>query len=119
MPKLNQTRREFLKKTTVTVSGILVGCSYTPNSNLSANSHNPEKLNLWVKIESDGKTTITVPSSEMGQGVNTSLPMILAEELDASETEIDVEKYLFIEDIKASIGPPPIPVRLTFLFTYI
>ena len=98
MPKLNQTRREFLKKTTVAVSGILVGCSYTPNSNLSANSHNPEKLNLWVKIASDGKTTITVPSSEMGQGVNTSLPMILAEELDADWKLIRTETALANSD---------------------
>ena len=91
MSQFNQTRREFLKKTTLTATGLLVGCSYVPKSDLSANSLTPKKLNLWVKIASDGQTTITVPSSEMGQGVNTSLPMILAEELDADWEMIRTE----------------------------
>jgi len=98
MSQLNQTRREFLKKTTLAASGLLVGCSYASKSDLSANSRTPQKLNLWVKIASDGQTTITVPSSEMGQGVNTSLPMILAEELDADWELIRTETALANSD---------------------
>ncbi len=45
---------------------------------------------LFVTIGHDGKITITVHRSEMGQGVRTALPMILAEELDADWTSIHV-----------------------------
>src|SRR5262245_9103852 len=41
------------------------------------------KLNAWVTIAADNSVTILCPMAEMGQGVLTSLPMILAEELDA------------------------------------
>jgi isoquinoline 1-oxidoreductase beta subunit len=40
-------------------------------------------LNGWVAIAPDGTVSVVVPRSEMGQGVNTALPMLLAEELDA------------------------------------
>jgi len=39
-------------------------------------------LNAWVTIENDGKITFAVPRNEMGQGVFTSLPMLIAEELE-------------------------------------
>jgi hypothetical protein len=47
--------------------------------------------NLYVTIDSQGSVTITVPRSEMGQGVRTALPMILAEELEADWSKIRVE----------------------------
>ncbi|MDB5918981.1 MAG: acylaldehyde oxidase [Massilia sp.] len=39
-------------------------------------------LNGWVAINPDGSVSVVVPRSEMGQGVHTALPMLLAEELD-------------------------------------
>ena len=52
-------------------------------------------LNAWVKIATDGQITFAVHRAEMGQGVTTSLPMMLAEELDA---DWDMVRYEF---------PPP------------
>ncbi|MGB8855128.1 MAG: xanthine dehydrogenase family protein molybdopterin-binding subunit [Burkholderiales bacterium] len=49
-------------------------------------------LNGWVKIAADGSVTIEVPRSEMGQGVYTALPMLLAEELDADWSKVKVEQ---------------------------
>jgi len=49
-------------------------------------------LNGWVKIAPDGKVTVAVPRSEMGQGVLTSLPMLLVEELDARWEDVKVEQ---------------------------
>ncbi|MCC5793496.1 MAG: xanthine dehydrogenase family protein molybdopterin-binding subunit [Chromatiales bacterium] len=40
-------------------------------------------LNAWIRIAPDGVTTLGVHRAEMGQGVTTALPMLLAEELDA------------------------------------
>ncbi|HKJ76824.1 MAG TPA: xanthine dehydrogenase family protein molybdopterin-binding subunit [Gammaproteobacteria bacterium] len=47
--------------------------------------------NAWVRIEPDGDVTVLVGSSEMGQGVMTAIPMLLAEELDADWQRVRAE----------------------------
>src|SRR5262245_13621134 len=49
------------------------------------------KINAWVTIGTDNGITILCPSSEMGQGVLTALPLILAEELDADWSRVKCE----------------------------
>jgi len=39
-------------------------------------------FNGWIKIAADGSVVLAMPRSEMGQGVHTALPMLVAEELD-------------------------------------
>ena len=51
----------------------------------------PTKFNAWVSIAPDNAVTIICPSAEMGQGVYTSLPLILAEELDADWSKVKIE----------------------------
>jgi isoquinoline 1-oxidoreductase beta subunit len=51
----------------------------------------PTKFNAWVSIGADNSITIMCPSAEMGQGVYTSLPLILAEELDADWSKVKTE----------------------------
>jgi len=46
-------------------------------------SENETMLNVWLKIGADNSTTIIVPHAEMGQGVHTTVAMMLADELDA------------------------------------
>jgi isoquinoline 1-oxidoreductase subunit beta len=41
-------------------------------------------LNGWVKVGRDGRVTVMMAQAEMGQGVHTALPMLVAEELDAA-----------------------------------
>src|SRR5271169_1701144 len=48
--------------------------------------------NAYLHIAPDGKVTVVVARSEMGQGVRTALPMILAEELDADWSQIAIEQ---------------------------
>jgi isoquinoline 1-oxidoreductase subunit beta len=47
--------------------------------------------NAFIRIDHSGKTTLVMPQVEMGQGVYTALPMILAEELDADFSKVEVE----------------------------
>jgi isoquinoline 1-oxidoreductase beta subunit len=51
----------------------------------------PTKFNAFVSIGADNSITILCPSAEMGQGVYTSLPLILAEELDADWSKVKTE----------------------------
>jgi len=48
--------------------------------------------NAYVRITQDNKVTIVLARSEMGQGVRTALPMILAEELEADWKNIEIEQ---------------------------
>ena len=50
----------------------------------------PAQLNAWLKIASDDSITVLVDRSEMGQGVYTALPMLLAEELEVDFTTIRI-----------------------------
>jgi isoquinoline 1-oxidoreductase beta subunit len=47
--------------------------------------------NAFIRIDPSGKTTLVMPQVEMGQGVYTSIPMILAEELDADFSQLVLE----------------------------
>jgi len=60
-------------------------------------------MNAWLSISSDNKITIAVPRAEMGQGVYTSVPMLVAEEL-----EVDVN------DVKVFHPQPESPYANTF-----
>ena len=91
MGKYSLSRRVFLKKTALTFTGLIIGFTYEPESSLAVKVENAEELGIWIRIEPDGSTTLIVPSSEMGQGVNTSLSMILAEELEADWQSVKTE----------------------------
>ena len=91
MGKYSVSRRVFLKKSALTFTGLFVGFTYEPESSLAAKVENAEELGIWIRIAPDGSTTLIVPSSEMGQGVNTSLSMILAEELEADWQSVKTE----------------------------
>src|ERR1700754_2234342 len=47
--------------------------------------------NAFIRIDRSGQTTLIMPQVEMGQGVYTSIPMILAEELDAEFSKVNLE----------------------------
>ena len=91
MGKYSLSRRVFLKKSALTFTGLIIGFTYEPESSLAVKVENAEELGIWIRIAPDGSTTLIVPSSEMGQGVNTSLSMILAEELEADWQRVKTE----------------------------
>ena len=52
----------------------------------------------WIRIDTEGNVLVIVDRSEMGQGVSTSLPMLVAEELDADWSRV---RYQFAPANKA------------------
>lgn len=76
-------RREFIKLGAVAGGGLLLAI-YTPNLPAGATAGAaPFAPNVFLRIDPSGVVTITVARSDMGQGVRTALPMIVADELDA------------------------------------
>jgi isoquinoline 1-oxidoreductase beta subunit len=82
------SRREFVAAGVAAGAGLVIGF-YLPHGNSSGSTFAP---NAYLKITPDEKITIVVARSEMGQGVRTSLPMILAEELEADWKQITIEQ---------------------------
>lgn len=87
---MSLSRRAFLNTSIATATGLAIGF-YLP-SRARAASDAALAPNAYLTITPDGKITIAVARSEMGQGVRTSLPMILAEELEADWKQIEIEQ---------------------------
>ena len=84
------SRRAFLQTSTAAATGLVIGF-YLP-SRARAQADSAFAPNAYLSIAPDGKITIVVARSEMGQGVRTSLPMILAEELEADWKQVAIEQ---------------------------
>lgn len=89
---LNLSRREFLKTTGLASGGLLLTLSGVP---LTASAGTGSfDLAPYVNILADGSISLGVPSSEMGQGVHTSLATILAEELEIEMDQVSSVKTI-------------------------
>ena len=91
MEKYKLKRRSFIKTSALAATGLIIGFTYDLKNILAANTKIRNELGMWIRVLPDGSITLIVPSSEMGQGVNTSLSMILAEELEADWRSIKTE----------------------------
>ncbi len=101
---LNPTldRRSFLRFSALTGGGLLLGCYLGRAGAFAAGVGQPTAgtlgdfaPNLFIRISPAGVVTIVAHKPEVGQGISTSLPMIVAEELDVdwSAVKIDAGKY--------------------------
>ncbi|MBK8149745.1 MAG: xanthine dehydrogenase family protein molybdopterin-binding subunit [Acidobacteria bacterium] len=94
--KNNIDRRSFLKAS-LTAGGALLVTISMPQISRAAEKFAPETAagdfqpNAFIKISKDGKVTVTVGQAEMGQGVYTSLPMIVADELEVDWSNVTYE----------------------------
>lgn len=96
-PKTGLDRRSFLKATLLAGGTLLVGTSLPFSSRAEERfGITPEPAsdfhpNAFIKIAPDGKVTVVVGQAEMGQGVLTSLPMIVADELEVDWKDVSYE----------------------------
>jgi len=93
---LSFSRRNFLKTSALAGGGMLIGfnlltsCKPGVEPPVDISKLNFNDFNAFIKISDEGYVTIFSPNPEIGQGVKTSMPMIIAEELDVAWDKVNV-----------------------------
>ena len=92
MEKVKIDRRQFLKITSLSSGGLAIGF-FLPGLPKIAIAPDCEffQPNAYLKIDKKGKVTVFVAKQESGQGVDTALPMIIAEEMDVDFKDVKTE----------------------------
>lgn len=95
--KTTYGRRSFLKSTALAGGGMMLGFSWLASCKPSPEQvlNMPKewfKINAYLKIGENGLVTIMSPNPEIGQNVKTSMPMLVAEELDVDWKNVIVEQ---------------------------
>jgi len=88
------SRRHFIQLSALVGGGLVLGIELQA-ARATQTSHLPPRaaaaLNAYVRIDSQGRITLVMPKVEMGQGTYTSLPMLIAEELEVELDAVTVE----------------------------
>lgn len=91
------TRRAFLVRSSAAGAGLLLGFHLPAGRKLfaapatTADADPTVAVNAWIEIHPDDSVLIRVARSEMGQGIFTALPMLVAEELDCDWHKVRAE----------------------------
>ncbi|MCL6265933.1 xanthine dehydrogenase family protein molybdopterin-binding subunit [Flagellimonas myxillae] len=92
------SRRAFMRTSSLAGGGMLIGfnlfqaCKPKAEPPVDLSQLNYNDFNAFIKIADNGAVTIFSPNPEIGQGVKTSMPMIIAEELDVAWKDVYVEQ---------------------------
>jgi isoquinoline 1-oxidoreductase beta subunit len=90
MSRIRVDRRTFLKVGGTAAGGLLVG--YYVIEQRGSGSRATFAPNGYVRVNADGTVTLWSKNPDMGQGAKTSLPMMIAEELDVDWAQVRVEQ---------------------------
>jgi isoquinoline 1-oxidoreductase beta subunit len=100
-PETQVTRREFIGAASALGAGLVLSF-YLPGCTRARAAAGQIAPNAWLRIGTDESVLVLVDRSEMGQGVATALPMLLAEELEADWSKIQIA---FAPADKAYVNP--------------
>lgn len=85
-------RRSFLRVSSALGGGLLVSWYSEPRASAQMPPAPPIDPTAFVKVAPDGKVTIIAKNPEIGQGVKTMLPMLIAEELEVDWKDVEVQQ---------------------------
>ncbi|SFU22338.1 molybdopterin cofactor-binding domain-containing protein [Mesorhizobium sp. YR577] len=91
MTAFMQTRRQFLFGIAAAAGGLTFGAPRALAQSSSAVPGNSADITAWIAIQPDDIVTIRVARSDMGQGIMTALPMLVAEELECDWAKVRAE----------------------------
>ena len=95
MSSMTPTRREFLKTSALVTGGLVIAFAAPGARRFGwaepAPGRAPFAPNAFLRVGADDTVTVLLAHSEMGQGIWTALPMLIAEELDADWSRIKVD----------------------------
>lgn len=91
------SRRDFIKKTSIGAAGLMLGVAFSCTDKKKFLTGDPAAKfnpNLFISIGGNGDVTLIAHRSEMGTGIRTSLPLIIADELEADWSKVKIEQGL-------------------------
>ena len=103
------SRRDFVKLCAATSMGLVIGIPVVGRATNSSTELHP-----LIRIGLDGRVTLYAQNPEMGQGVKTSLPMIVAEELDIDWESVRVEQADWDPRLENQFSGGSLSIRLNY-----
>jgi len=104
------SRRTFVAQGTIAGAGLLIGVRFSGVKTFAQENEKAQKkpavnpFDAYIQVRPDGKISLIVAKSEMGQGIKTGLAMILAEEADVDFSSVSVEQAETRPDIYPHMG---------------
>lgn len=89
---MGMTRRKFLIVATAAGGALIVGVSWQQHGRDQQSAQGKSRLSAWIEIHPDNQIFLTLAKSEMGQGVSTALPMLIAEELGVDWKAVQIRQ---------------------------
>ena len=90
--QMNTSRREFLKSSALAGGGLIIGFTLPGATRLAEAASKEARISAYLRIAPNNDITVVCGLSEMGQGVHTAIPMLVAEELDVDWSRVRVEQ---------------------------
>jgi isoquinoline 1-oxidoreductase beta subunit len=105
------SRREFVKLGTMGGAGLVLGISLPVSARPDSE---PVELRPLIHIDRDGRVTVFAQNPDMGQGVKTALPLIIAEELDVDWAAISVKQSPWDTRLQNQFSGGSLSIRLNY-----
>jgi isoquinoline 1-oxidoreductase beta subunit len=112
MTKQIVSRRDFVVVLAMAGGGLLLGCHVGDRRKADGTTPDGSELapNAFVRVRPDGRVTLVIAQVEMGQGTYTSLPMLIAEEMDIGLDQVDLQHAPADDELYAN---PPMGFQAT------